>query len=99
MDKLKPCSECGEKIIKDKSKPWRKHYCKVACEHFEFECFCNVNRILDKDDKVRFTVDIQVKCRKCEKPFVFIGLPMGLLHDSPTMGAFGYEARLPIKAA
>ena len=78
-----------------------KNLMEICC-HPEFECFCSVNRITKGEYKyaekpIAFTVDIQVKCKKCEKPFVFIGLPMGLLHDAPTMGIFGYEARLPIK--
>ena len=92
------CDRCGERIIKDTTKPHRKHYCSKTCVHLEFECFCNVNRITNKVDKtIRFSVGIQVICKKCEKQFRFLGLPMGLLYESPTMGFFGYEARLPIK--
>lgn len=92
------CERCGEVINKDTSKPWKKHYCPRTCSHLEFECFCNVNRLTNNLGEITgFTVDIQVKCKKCEHPFRFIGLPMGLLHNAPTMGMFGYEARLPIE--
>ena len=98
MSKVLICCRCGEPINKDTSKPWRKHYCSKTCTHLEFECFCDVNRLTDNDGNVKsFTVSIQVKCKKCEKQFVFVGLPIGVLHDAPSMGVFGYEARLPIK--
>lgn len=67
------------------------------CDHENFECFCDVNRLTTKEVVTSYSLDIQVKCKDCEISFNFIGLPQGFSPIKPMMGAFGYEARLPIE--
>lgn len=65
-----------------------------ACPHDEFDALVSVNRITDM---LRWSADIQVRCKRCGRRFRFMGLPQGLHPRNPTMGVFGYEARLPIE--
>ena len=46
---------------------------------------------------VAFYCELRVWCLECEKPFEFIGLPMGLSPGQPRTSVDGQEARMPIK--
>ncbi|KKL94431.1 hypothetical protein LCGC14_1864690 [marine sediment metagenome] len=63
------------------------------CKHLEFDAFVEVNRLVDSG---RFSADIRVRCRDCELPFVFRGLPLGVNLNGAAMSADGTEARLAI---
>lgn len=63
------------------------------CEHREFDAQVTVNRL---EDVNRFAADVHIRCRECNKPFQFVGLPGGLHLDHPTVSVDGTEARLPI---
>lgn len=64
------------------------------CEHRAFNAEVQVNRL---DDGRHFHADIQIWCEACGKQFQFIGLPLGVKYDGPTMSADAKEARLAIK--
>ena len=68
----------------------------MSCKHDSFDVHAMVNRI---EDIKRFHMDIRVKCADCGNPFRFIGLPMGLDFNSPTVEANGQEGRFPIYPA
>jgi hypothetical protein len=65
------------------------------CEHENFECHVDVNRILDIK---RFTADIRIQCADCKLPFEFIGVnDCGLSYEGPTVNPSAQELRVPIK--
>lgn len=70
------------------------------CKHMNFEAGTKVARITeyggDPDVVKSYLLEIVVNCKDCGLPFEFIGLPEGLSFTKPMMGAFGFEARLPI---
>ena len=64
-----------------------------ACTHEEFNAEVEVNRL---EDIGAFAADVRIRCRQCQRPFQFLGLPGGLAPDQPTVSVDGTEARLPI---
>lgn len=69
------------------------------CKHFNFEAGTKVSRITSEEEPnvvKDYLLEVIVKCKDCGLPFEFIGLPGGLSFKKPMMGAFGFEARLPI---
>lgn len=72
----------------------------MSCQHMNFHVQANVGRLQrSEEDKtiVGFTMDVTVKCTDCDKPFEFIGLPMGYSPNQPMCSVDGIEARMPIK--
>lgn len=72
----------------------------MGCAHENFEAVVTVNRLTASEtnsEVVAYNADVKIKCHECGKPFEFIGLPMGLLHDRPTCTVSGTQARMPIK--
>ncbi len=67
------------------------------CEHLNFESLISVGRITNEAGVVEnYVAEIKVKCRDCQTPFQFIGMPLGVSYDKPMMEVDGLEARLPI---
>lgn len=72
----------------------------MNCPHMNFAVQANVGRLLRSDEDstiVGFTMDVTVKCTECNKPFEFVGLPMGYSPYRPMCSVDGQEARMPIK--
>ena len=65
----------------------------MSCEHKDFHAHVIVNRL---EDTGRFAADVTIKCAECKMPFVFLGLPGGLLADGAAVSFDGTEARLAI---
>lgn len=63
------------------------------CEHLNFEARVAVNRL---EDIGRFAADVTIRCRECNLPFQFIGLPCGLNLEGAAVSVDGTEARLAI---
>jgi hypothetical protein len=42
-------------------------------------------------------VEIEVHCRDCYRPFLFVGLPNGFSFERPTVSIDGMQASFPIK--
>jgi hypothetical protein len=70
------------------------------CKHESFQAVASIARCTRSDDDptvVVFYCELTIKCTVCDKPFEFIGLPMGLSPGKPMCSVNGQEARLPIK--
>jgi hypothetical protein len=65
----------------------------MDCKHPEFEANVTVNRL---EDSNQFIAEIYINCSTCQKPFQFLGLPIGLHLNGAAMSADGKEARLAI---
>ena len=78
-----------------------------TCTHPEFECRANVRRVVLENaitgelgkEPYCYTIDVKVRCRKCEMPFKFIGLSAGSHPSKPTVSFGGDELRSPIEPA
>lgn len=71
-----------------------------SCKHENFHAQANIARCTRSEDDptiVAYYCDLTVRCTQCEKPFEFIGLPMGLSPGQPCCSVDGQEARIPIK--
>lgn len=64
------------------------------CKHEKFNAQVNVNRI---EDINKYIAEISITCAQCGVDFSFIGLPRGTNVNEPMAGAYGLEAKLPIK--
>lgn len=64
-----------------------------TCKHGESLALVSVAYL---EDIGRWTADVSIKCRLCERPFRFLGLPGGSNVDFPTASVDGHEARMPI---
>ena len=73
----------------------------MTCAHLNFTCNATVNRISDVDEGpvLSYTVDLELHCSDCGKPFTFLGMSVGMQPDRPTVSADHTEARLPVKPA
>lgn len=68
------------------------------CVHEHFQAAVSVNRLHDElGNMTRFTAEVEVRCSDCDEPFVFEGLPAGLLLDQPTVDMMGTQLRCPIR--
>lgn len=65
----------------------------MNCEHEEFDAHVEVNRL---EDIGAFAADVTIRCRQCQTPFQFLGLPQGIGFTVATCSADSLEARLPI---
>ena len=76
---------------------------KGKCLHLNFHAHVDVSRIPEngheRERATEYHADVRVKCADCGEPFCFVGLPMGLLSDKPTMSADEEEARLILRPA
>lgn len=63
------------------------------CEHKDFEAHVAVNRI---EDTGQFAADVHIRCKDCQMPFQFIGLPTGLNSEGAACSVDATEARLAI---
>lgn len=66
------------------------------CEHRNLSASVDVNRI---EDIGAFHADIRIACADCGEPFQFVGVPIGLSYDRPTVEFGGRELRAPIRPA
>lgn len=69
------------------------------CKHENFRADVGVGRISASEDDstiVGFSADITIRCIDCNKPFEFVGLPMGYSPMQPMCSVDGTEARMPI---
>lgn len=69
------------------------------CLHEEFEVFAKIGRFADQDtDKVtHFGADIKIRCKQCQLPFEWIGVPMGFAFTGPHCSVDLLELRAPIR--
>ena len=70
------------------------------CIHENFQVVANIARCTRSEEDstvVAYYCELTVKCATCEKPFEFIGLPMGMSPGQPRCSVDGQEARMPIK--
>ncbi len=63
------------------------------CPHMNFNANVAVARL---EDSGRFNAEVQICCCDCGRQFQFIGLPLGLNLNGPSMSVDGLEARLAI---
>lgn len=71
---------------------------KTTCEHLNFECECDVNRMPTKEGGPieRYSMAVRVKCSECGTPFRFIGLPAGLDLNGAAVSVDATEGRFAI---
>lgn len=71
------------------------------CLHLNFAASVDVARItengLDKERALTYHADVKIECADCGEPFCFVGFPMGLMPDQPTISADEKEARLVLR--
>lgn len=68
------------------------------CDHTKFEASVNIIRRTNGADetfKGDLAVDLAAHCVSCEQPVIFIGLPMGVDLDRPSVSVDHRQARLP----
>lgn len=63
------------------------------CEHEEFDASVHVNRL---EDTGRFMADIEICCKNCGVPMVFLGAPRGLDMNGLATDTDGIELRAAI---
>lgn len=63
------------------------------CDHPEFAAIVDVNRF---EDSKGFMAEIRIRCSRCNLPFRFLGLPLGLHMAGAAMAVDGLEARIAI---
>lgn len=68
------------------------------CEHTNFACECDVNRLSAKEGGPinRYCMDVRVKCADCGVSFRFIGLPAGLDLNGASTSVDACEGRFAI---
>ena len=70
------------------------------CEHEDFLVNADITRCTRSEEDqtiVAYYCELKVTCKVCDKPFEFIGLPMGMSPGQPRCSVNGQEARMPIK--
>ena len=71
----------------------------MPCDHQAFKAEVNVLRKKDNEEDVdvkNWSVEITIQCDVCDRKFRFLGLPVGVDPEEPTVSADGLEARIPI---
>ena len=63
------------------------------CNHENFESHVAINRM---EDTGQFAADVHIRCKDCNLPFQFIGLPTGLNSEGAAVSVDATEARLAI---
>lgn len=68
------------------------------CEHENFACECDVNRLSSKEGGPinRYMMDVRVRCADCGLSFRFIGLPTGLDLNGAAVSVDATEGRFAI---
>lgn len=67
------------------------------CDHTNFAGLIDANRVVDAAGRlIGFQLSLGITCADCQQKFVFIGVPVGLSTDSPTVSVDGTELRIPI---
>lgn len=72
----------------------------MTCVHENFRVVANIARCTRSDEDptvVAYYCELTVKCTVCDRPFEFIGLPMGMSPGEARCSVDGQEARMPIK--
>jgi hypothetical protein len=64
-----------------------------VCEHEQLDFAINVTAFEDRPGRA---LDISGKCKACGAPIGFVGLPMGISMNRPTVSIDGHELRLPV---
>ena len=70
------------------------------CLHKKFVVDAKVGRLTKDDDSdkvIGYSCDIKVKCAECGLPFEWIGLPVGIDTQKPTVSFGNLELRTRIK--
>ncbi len=72
---------------------------KEDCTHLNFFSDVKVCRLTEVEGGpvTGYSMDVQVYCKDCMRPFQFIGLPYGYSPSKPMMSMDATEARMPIK--
>lgn len=70
----------------------------LDCKHEQFQANANVFRLQEDDNREpkSYAVDLRIHCAQCGLPFEFVGLPMGVSPNEPTVSIDCQEARIPI---
>lgn len=68
----------------------------MSCPHEVFDAVVDVNRLQPSG---RFCANVRIKCRQCNEPFRFLGLPAGLDLNGASVSVDGTEASLAIGTA
>jgi hypothetical protein len=70
----------------------------AKCEHQNFHADVQVGRLTDGDSGplIAFSADIRIKCVDCNRPFQFVGVPMGSSPTQPMASVDLLELRAPI---
>ena len=67
------------------------------CLHETFDSFVGIHRLTDaKGLLTDFSADVRVICHECGQKFVWLGVPVGVSLDGPTVSFDGNELRCPI---
>jgi hypothetical protein len=66
---------------------------QTACPHETFQADVAVNRL---EDVGRFMADVRIHCSMCGLPFSFVGPPLGLLMNQPSVSVDRTELHIPI---
>lgn len=72
----------------------------MTCLHEDFIARVDVIRLQKTEDNPEihgYTCEMKVECADCHEPMVFVGVPVGLLPNRPTMSPDGLELRTPIR--
>lgn len=64
----------------------------AQCPHTDLHF--DLNNVHFADASIHY-LEIKARCKICDKPMVFRGLPLGLSPHHPTGELGGYEVRLP----
>jgi hypothetical protein len=69
------------------------------CEHKEFKANANIFRMPQEEggEIKSYCCDLKIECAECGKPFVFKGVPFGVVPDHPTMSIDRTELRIPLE--
>jgi hypothetical protein len=74
----------------------------MSCLHKNFKVEARVARLIeteDSDSPNAYTMDLEVHCADCMRPFLFKGMSMGVHPSIPTTNFDKTEARIPIEPA
>ena len=74
---------------------------QLACAHETFAVTANIGRLKHEagGPVTGYTADIAVRCRDCDLPFRFVGLPAGNHYAEPRVSIDGTELRAPMEPA
>ena len=71
-----------------------------ACAHEDFRSDVTVHRHTRSDDDptvIGYSANIRVACSRCLEPFIFVGPPVGVLPNEPTISVDAQELRTPLR--